>query len=174
MIELERPQGCQYVNTHSIPASAVFSCNTNVQIGSPTHVHYITNYSFKDTQPEDRARYLRIGTQVIRRLLRMKMNAANQDGGDQDDGTDKRTLTEGLSRMLLGMSANLSKAVCSATLAHFIICNDGSWFNFSHGFTQLLASLAMDVLEGKEGNFRIRRNLEGYQRSRHVARISTR
>jgi len=158
MIELERPQGCQYVNTHSVPASAVFSCNTNIQIGSPTHVHYITNYSFKDTQPEDRARHLRIGTQVIRRLLRMKTNAANQDGEDQDNDSDQANFTEGLSRILSGMSANLSKAVCSSTLAHFIICNDGSRFNFSHGFSQLLASQAMDVLNGKPGNFRIRRN----------------
>jgi len=30
MIKLKWPQGCQYVNTHSVPASAVFSCNTQM------------------------------------------------------------------------------------------------------------------------------------------------
>jgi hypothetical protein len=56
------------------------------------------------------------------------------------------------------MSANLSKAVCSSTLGHLIVSNNGSRFQFLHDFTNLLVSQAIDVLEGKEGSFRIRTN----------------
>ena len=53
------------------------------------------------------------------------------------------------------MSANLSKAVCSSTLGHLIVSSNGSRFQYSHDFANLLVSQAIDVLGGKEGNFRI-------------------
>ena len=157
-IVLERPQGSQYLNTHNIPTSVVFSCNTNIQIGSPTHIFYATNYSFKDTQADDRERYLRIGTYVIRRLLRMKSRAialnldAENNDDDQESNSNEPNFSEALSRILSGINAKLSKAIVSSTLAHFIVTNDGSRFSYSHGFVPLLASQALDVLNNKEGN----------------------
>ena len=72
LIGLRRNQGSQFLNTHSIPASTVFSCNTNVQIGKACHIFYATNYAFKDTSSEDSEHFIRIGTQVQRRLLRLR------------------------------------------------------------------------------------------------------
>ena len=102
-IELKRDQGCQFLNTHSVPASIVFGCNTNVQMGSPTHIFYTTNYICKDTQKEDKARYVRIGTQIIKRLLRIKENYYTS----QQQSTDTPDWNEGLARMLSGINTNL-------------------------------------------------------------------
>ena len=52
----------------------------------------------------------------------------------------------------------MSKAVCSSPLAHPIVSNDGSRFEFSHGFTDLRVSQAIDVLCDKEDKFLIRTN----------------
>ena len=60
--------------------------------------------------------------------------------------------------MLSGMCANLSKAVCSSTMGHLIVSNDGSRFQFPHNFTHLLVSQAIDVLDGKDGEFCIGTN----------------
>ena len=144
----------------------MFSCNTNIQIGSPTHIFYATNYSFKDTQADDRERYLRIGTYVIRRLLRMKSRAialnldAENNDDDQESNSNEPNFSEALSRILSGINANLSKAIVSSTLAHFIVTNDGSRFSYSHGFVPLLASQALDVLNNKEGDFCLRQNFD--------------
>ena len=72
MVLTRRPMGCQFLKTHNVAASTVFGCNTNVQIGEPCHIYYNAAYAFKDTQKEDSERFLRIGTQVIRRLRRME------------------------------------------------------------------------------------------------------
>ncbi len=56
---------------------------------------------------------------------------------------------ESLSRLLSGMSANLSKAVCSFTLGHFIVSSNGLRFQYSHDFANLLVRQVIDVLGGK-------------------------
>ena len=68
------------------------------------------------------------------------------------------SFSEGLSRILLGIMTNMSRVICSAPMAHFIVCNDGSRFQFSHKFTNILVSQMLDVLDGKEGHFRVRTN----------------
>ena len=87
----------------------------------------------------------------MRSIALENTEAENTTIGDEmnDESKDKETWTEGLSRMLSGMCANLSKAVCSSTMAHLIVSNNGSRFQFSHGFPNLLVSQAMDVLDGK-------------------------
>ena len=68
--------------------------------------------------------------------------------------------------MLSGICANLSKAVCGSTLAHLIIDNDSSRFQYSHGFTNLLVSQTLDVQEGKKGQFLIRTNYSKVQKKK--------
>ena len=72
--------------------------------------------------------------------------------------TTNTDFSEGVSRMLSGMCANMSRAMCSSPMTHLIVSNDGSRSEFSYGFTNLLLTQAVDVLEGKEGEFRIRTN----------------
>ena len=66
--------------------------------------------------------------------------------------------SEGLSRFLSGMCANISRDICSSTMAHLIVSNDGSRFEFSHDFVNFLVSQMRDVLNGKDAQFRIRSN----------------
>ena len=105
-----------------------------------------------------------VSTMVIRWLLRMRtMSAvivaadnANVVGGNDNTGNGESEtavdsmndntnivghcdsdFSEGLSRMLIGMCASISKTVCSTTMAHLIVRNEGSRFQFLHEFTHL-------------------------------------
>ena len=139
--------------------SAVFAYNTNVQVGEPCHMYYICNYTSKNTQKEDSERFIIIGTQVYRRLYRMRTTALENSEMENDtESTTNADFSEGISRMLSGMCANMSEAVCSSPMAHLIVSNDRSIFEFSHSFINLLVSQAVDVLEGKESEFWIRTN----------------
>ena len=86
--------------------------------------------------------------------------AENTTIGDEmnDKSKDEETWTEGLSRMLSGMCDNLLKAVCSSTMAHLIVSNDGSRFQLSHGFSNLLVNQAIDARNGKPAEFCMRHN----------------
>ena len=86
------------------------------------------------------------------------MAAENEGNGDGSPSQNEPSFSEGLSRILSGVMANMSKACISVPMAHFIVCNNGSRFQFSHKFAHLLVSQMLDVLGGKEGRFRVRTN----------------
>lgn len=66
---------------------------------------------------------------------------------------------EGLSRFLLGMTVHLSQDVVSATMAHLLICQNGTRFTFSHSFKDLLVGQMLNHLNGKDpGHFVLKRN----------------
>ena len=161
LVETKRTMGSQFINTHSMPVSFVMTCNTNMQVGVVAHLFYATAYAFKDTQKEDSERFIRIGTQVIKRLLRMKHiameNAARENRVLEEE--QEPDFGEGLSMLLSGMNANMAKAICSSTMAHLLILNkDGQRFEYSHEFSHILVGQMEDILHGKEGCFRIRSN----------------
>jgi hypothetical protein len=160
LVETKRYMGSQFINTHSVDVSNVFACNTNVQMGEPCHLFYASAYAFKDTQKEDTERFIRIGTQVIKRLIRMRLIAI-ENARLENREPDERVpdFGEGLSMILSGMVANLSKAICSSTMAWLLInSEDGQRFQYSHQFTNVLVNQMEDVLDGKDGHFRIRKN----------------
>ena len=64
--------GCEYINQHSFAVSEVLNCNSNIQIGDPTHVFYSTLYTSKSTQEDDANRQKRIAVAIIRRLVRQE------------------------------------------------------------------------------------------------------
>ena len=53
MIIPQQPMGCQYVNVYNSTISELFGCNTNVQVGDPIHMFYITLYNLNSTQKEE-------------------------------------------------------------------------------------------------------------------------
>jgi hypothetical protein len=63
------PMGCEYINQHSQAVSEVFNCNSNIQIGDPSHVFYSTLYTSKSTQDDDSNRQKRIAMAIVRRLI---------------------------------------------------------------------------------------------------------
>ena len=60
--------------------------------------------------------------------------------------------------MLGGMYAATSHYVVSATMAHLLICQDGTRFKFSHNFSDLLVGQMEASLEGKPVDFHLRVN----------------
>ena len=72
MIVLERKPWCHYVNVHNATLSEVLNCNSNVQVGDPYHMYYITLYNLKSTQEEDGERNRRDAQTIIGRLLGIK------------------------------------------------------------------------------------------------------
>jgi hypothetical protein len=68
MVLPKRPMGCQFINAHSHPISAVFNFNTNISIEDVSHVYYSTLYASKSTQEEDAKKQLQIGHCVIKRI----------------------------------------------------------------------------------------------------------
>ena len=67
---------------------------------------------------------------------------------------DDTCFSEGLCRFLIGMSVHLSQDVVNATMAHLLICQHGSRFNFSHEFQDLLVGQMLNKLNVKKtGDF---------------------
>ena len=155
MIIPKRPMGCQYVNVHNPTISELFSCNTNVQVGDPIHMFYITLYNLKSTQKEDSERSRNITKSIIRRLLRIQDEVR---AGNHDEVMNEPDFAEGLCRMLGGMYAATSRYVVSSTMAHLLGCQNGTRFKFSHNFSDLLVTQLEAVLEGNPIDFRLRVN----------------
>jgi hypothetical protein len=161
--------GCQFINAHSHPISAVFNFNTNISIGDVSHVYYSTLYTSKSTQEEDAKKQLQIGRGVIKRIKQLLEEKHLHPGtpgvigsGTSKDGTNhqryKPCFGEGLSRLLSGLNAATTRNVISATMAHLTPCNGGSRFVFSHEFSDLLVGQMEASLEGQETNVCIRSN----------------
>ena len=92
-------------------------------------MYNITNYAFKDTPSKDSERFIRIGTQVQRRLLRLRQLTVENEA-KVDDTSDNVNMplaqsnpsfSGDLYRILLDIMANMSKLCCSALMAHFIV-----------------------------------------------------
>ena len=164
MVVPKRPMGCQYINVHNHTLSSVLNCNTNVQVGDPFHMYYITLYNLKSTQEEDSERTKRIAETIIRRLIRIQDEVRQ---GLRDDHEDD-SFIEGLCRMLGGLNAATSRYVVSSTMAHLLISQGGTRFKFSHGMSDLLVSQLEACLEGKPVDVRLRVN--AYKKERLVWR----
>jgi hypothetical protein len=149
MVLPKRPMGCQFINAHSHPISAIFNFNTNISIGDVSHVYYSTLYTSKPTQEEDAKKQLRIGRGVIKRIKQLLEEkhlhpgtpgvvGGNMSKDPMNQQRYEPSFGEGLSRLLSGFHAATTRNVISATMAHLIPCNGGSRFVFSHEFSDLL------------------------------------
>ena len=49
----KRPMGCQCINMHTITLFLVINCNTDVQVGHPFYMYFITLYNLQSNQEED-------------------------------------------------------------------------------------------------------------------------
>ena len=163
VIDVERPQGCQYMNVYNRVISYVFGCNSSCVGGDSGQTHYQTLYNTKHTQSEDREARDRVTKNVVRRLMRAqkekeqraKERSEEESQGDTDE-EEINTWVEGLSRVLSGINAATSRNVISAPMSHNLAYNNGSRFHFSHEFAELLVGQLRDVLDGKDVDFIVR------------------
>eukprot|EP00956_Cyclotella_meneghiniana_P030549 scaffold77192_cov37-Cyclotella_meneghiniana.AAC.3 len=151
----KRNIGCEYVNSYNRSISEVFNCNCNIQVGDPAQVYYSTLYSSKSTQAEDSERQRRVCNMVLGRLWRIQKEI---DRGERSIEETPDGFAEGLCRMLSGINAATSRYVVSSTMAHLLVCQNGSRFTFSHDFGSLLVTQMEATLEGADTDVRIRTN----------------
>ena len=86
IIELMHPQACQYMNTHSVPISALLNCNTNIRAGDWAHCCYQTLYASKITTKEDSLPRDLVVRQIVRRLVRaQEMHRKMEAAGEEKD-----------------------------------------------------------------------------------------
>ena len=67
--------------------------------------------------------------------------------GLREQREDKNGFVEGLCRLLGGMHAAISQYDVSSTMAHLLICQNGTRFKFCHDFTDLLVGQMKATLE---------------------------
>jgi hypothetical protein len=163
------------MNPHNSSILKVFNFNTNIQIGDVSQVFYSTLYMSKSTQEEDSEKELWIGHADIERIKRLldknssltiQPNNINHKhkfmGQTSNDGCNQARLEpsfhNGLSRVLSGSNAVMTRNVISATMAHIIPLNGGSCFVFLHDFLDLLVGQMEGKLEGQDINVCIRMN----------------
>lgn len=154
VVEVERPQGCQFMNVHNVTLSRVFTCNTNVAAGDSGQTYYQTLYECKNTQNDDRESRDIVAKNVIRRLIRAQEISAERQRAGEEIEEEVNTWVEGLSRVLSGINAATSRTVISAPMSHSLVMNKGSRFHFSHYFPELLVGQLEDHLKGKEVSYR--------------------
>ena len=152
LIYPKRPLGCEYVNQHSNAISEIFNCNSNVQVGDPSHVFYSTLYTSKSTQAEDSERQHRIASAIIRRIISQEEKLRTGEISQMPSGC-----CEGISRLLSGMNASTCRDVVSAPMSHLLMCQQGKRFKFSHNFGPLLVSHMEDTLLGVATNCIVRK-----------------
>ena len=138
MILNKRPMGCQYINTHNKAIRDVLNCNTNMQIGDGSHVFYLTCYMSKSTQEEDKERQQRVHNAIIKLLIKREQEVLLSSSCDEKN--DNNTFVDGLCAMLRGINAATSRHVVSSWTGHLITMLDGSRFEYSHEFVNLLVS----------------------------------
>jgi hypothetical protein len=114
MVIPKRPMGCQFINAHNKPISEFFNFNTNIRIGDMLQVFYSTLYTSKTTQDEDSKKQLHLGCAVIKRIRHLlDENQTNHC----DQTTSEPSFGEGLSRVLLGLNAAITRNFISSTMA---------------------------------------------------------
>ena len=136
----------EYLNTFSPSISEVLACNTNVSIGDRAHTFYITLYTSKDTNPEDRQMWQRVAASMGRRVWN-QMVLHGREHGSMDGFRLEPDYGEGLGRLLTGINAALRNDVVSATMAHNLVFNDGLRFHFSHELVPLLLSQTESLID---------------------------
>jgi hypothetical protein len=159
----KRPMGCQFINAHNKLISEVFNFNTNIQIGDASQVFYSTLHTSKSAQEEDSEKQIQIGHAIIKRikcLLEETQHSISEDQSTDamNQARKEPSFGEGLSRVLSGLNAATTRNVISATMAHLILCKNGSHFFYSHDTSDLLVYQMEATLEGQDINVRIRSN----------------
>ena len=133
-LELNRPQACQYINTHNVTVSDVINCNNNIQTGDSGQTFYQTLYTAKNTTKDDAKPRDLVANQVCRRLRKAQAMArfgANGENCDTDADNKRKAWVEGLSLVLSGVRAASSRTVTSAPMAHNLVLQGGNRFFLS-------------------------------------------
>ena len=125
-VTLKRSPLDVFMNNYSPTISSVFKCNSNIAVGlDGCSVIYVTSYTSKGTQEDDRAPHTKVMKTIANRIEKQE---ELQDGNAVDFPGK-----EGLKRLLGAVLATTSAHIVSAPMAWHLISNK-SRFLFSHDF----------------------------------------
>ena len=137
------------MNQYNDVASLVLSCNTNVNSADRAGIFYMTMYSTKHNQTEEKLAFLAVCEGLSRRIeYQLKVLAENPDIEVQPQDRNKPDSSEGPKRVLSAMYAHTSNLVVSATLAHFLL-SMLECFQFSHDYDTLFLPHLLDWFDEK-------------------------
>ena len=156
MILTKHPPGCQYINMHNAPIEDMLNCNTNAQIGNGCQGFYCTLYTSKSTQEEDSERKKSINDAIIRLPIKQKKAAILDVVADKS--TVDNAFVDGWYTMLRGMNTATSQDIVSSTMTPLLTTLDGTQFQYSHNFANLLIGQLKATLDGQAVDARIRTN----------------
>ena len=126
--------------------SKVLNCNTNIQVGDPCQIFYITLYSSKYTQKEDCEAPQRVQQACSKKLL--KVEGQILDGARQPDEVQDG-FVEGMCMVLVVMYAATSRYKVSTVPTHNMVLSGGTRFTYSHEFGNILVTHLAATFEGK-------------------------
>ena len=122
-----------FMNRYHCRLSTILGCNTNVQCGiDGAHMMYVTYYSTKNTQTEDKLAYCKVAKTLYARIRRQE--EAQLDPKLCIDAVQAPTpFSEGYRRLLSAVLSHTQGHVVSAPMAWFIM-RKGCRFLFSNDF----------------------------------------
>ena len=122
-----------FMNRYHRRLSTILGCNTNVQCGiDGAHMMYVTYYSTKNTQTEDKLAYCKVAKTLYARIRRQE--EAQLDPELCIDAVQAPTpFCEGYRRLLSAVLSHTQGHVVSAPMAWFIM-RKGCRFLFSNDF----------------------------------------
>ena len=110
------------MNQYNDVASLALSWNTNVSSADRAGFFYMTLYSTKQNQTEEKLAYLAVCEGLSRRIeYQLRLLAENPDVEVQPQDRNRPDSSEDLKRVLSAMYAHTSNLVVSATLAHYLL-----------------------------------------------------
>ena len=141
-ITLKRRLEDCFTNTHNRMLTSAFLCNNNI-IAAMTGaaVIYLTCYSVKKTQKEEREAFERVASVVVGTIRR-------QEEEEEDSMNNFLIDQVGFRRLMLAVMIHTSSLVIAAPMAHYIAIN-GSRHRYSHDRQHIPHKSLSKILKGE-------------------------
>ena len=120
-----------------------------MSLGDRAHTFYVTLYTSKDTNPEDKQVWQQVAASMGRRVWNQMVSYGREHGNMQNFSLEE-DYGEGLGRLLTGINAALRNDVVSATMSHNLVFNSGTRCFFSYDFRPILVSHSEALLENRQ------------------------
>ena len=150
----KRNIGDQFINTCNELLTCILGCNTNVGVADRAGFFYVTMYTSKRNQNEEKRTFLTVCEALSRRIVRIQQDL--EENPDEDGDNSTGDFAEGLKRLLSAVYAHTSNDVISSTMAHLLL-SQVERFWFSHDFCLILTPHLLAWYRKEELSFRIRR-----------------
>ena len=162
--------GDQFLNVNNDVASCVLGCNTNIGLADRSCFYYVTMYSSKQNQKEEKKVFLTLCEGLHRRILRREneLIESNLSNDEIENNMNAEDYSEGFRRVLSAMFAHTSNDIISATMAHLLLHQEDR-FSFSHDFMVIPTPHLLGWYDDEDLYFRLRTVSKKTEEKKQVA-----